>query len=268
MVLFVILLFVILAIILPKDNMSVNNILSSGEWTAAGGINLLFVALLQVFSYPFHDPVMTDRAFIASPKMTLYSFFVATVIGSLSIVLFSIIGIYGSTVGVEGQAAVGVSQLLGTSMMIIINFIMITSAASTLDSAFNSFSKMMVVDVKVFKEVTISKGRLLMVGGCLLGTIPVFFNPTILSATTISGTMVIGLTPVFLLWFLDAPKLSFHLSVTAGIAIGIAHLIGYEFSILELEGPYSNLLSANLIGVIICLVLYLIPVIYQRWKMS
>ncbi len=266
MVLFVILLFVILAIILPKDNMSVNNILSSGEWTAAGGINLLFVALLQVFSYPFHDPVMTDRAFIASPKMTLYSFFVATIIGSISIVLFSVIGIYGSTVGVEGQAAVGVSQLLGTSMMIMINFIMITSAASTLDSAFNSFSKMMVIDVKVFKEVTISKGRLLMVGGCLLGIIPVFFNPTILSATTISGTMVIGLTPVFLLWFLDAPKLSFHLSVFGGIIIGIAHLLKFEFPFFQFSGPYSKLLSANIVGVILCITLYLIPVMYTRWK--
>jgi Na+/proline symporter len=268
MVLFIIMLFAILAMILPQDNVSVDRLVTSGEWTAIGGINLLFVALLQVFSYPFHDPVMTDRAFIASPKMTLWSFFTATVIGSISIILFSVIGIYGSFSGVEGQAAVGVSQLLGTTMMLMINFIMITSAASTLDSAFNSFSKLMVVDMQIFKNVNISKGRFVMIIGCLLGTIPIFFNPTILSATTISGTMVIGLTPVFLLWFLKAPKLSFHLSVGAGVLIGILHLVKYDFPILRFEGPYSNLLSANLLGVIICLILYIIPVLIYKWRRS
>ena len=268
MVLFIVMLFAILAVILPQEDVTVSRIVTSGEWTAIGGINLLFVALLQIFSYPFHDPVMTDRAFIASPKMTLWSFFLATIIGSISIVLFSVIGIYGSFVGVEGQAAVGVSQLLGTTMMLMINFIMITSAASTLDSAFNSFSKLMVVDIQIFKNVNISKGRLVMVVGCLLGTIPIFFNPTILSATTISGTMVIGLTPVFLLWFLNAPKISFHLSVGAGVIIGILHLLKYDFPIFHFDGPYANLLSANLIGVIICLILYIIPALVYKWKKS
>ena len=266
MVLFIVMLFAILAVILPQQDVTVSRIVSSGEWTAVGGINLLFVALLQVFSYPFHDPVMTDRAFIASPKMTLWSFFAATIIGSISIVLFSVIGVYGSFVGVEGQAAVGVSQLLGTTMMLLINFIMITSAASTLDSAFNSFSKLMVVDIRIFKNVNISKGRLVMIIGCVLGTLPVFFNPTILSATTISGTMVIGLTPVFLLWFLDAPKISFHLSVGTGVLIGILHLLKFDFPIFHFDGPYANLLSANLIGVIICLVLYIIPALVYKWR--
>lgn len=266
MVLFIILLFVILALILPKEGMSVSRFLSSGEWTAAGGINLIFVALIQVFSYPFHDPVMTDRAFIAPPKLTLKSFVVATLIGSISIILFSFIGIYGSFVGVEGQAAVGVSQMMGVTMMIMINFIMITSAASTLDSAFNSFSKMMVIDLKIFKDVTISKGRLVIIAGCLIGTLPIFFNPSILSATTVSGTMVIGLTPVFLFWYLEPPKISFHLSILAGIAVGVLLVMDYDFPFLHFEGPYNKLLEANVVGVISCITLYLIPVAFTRWK--
>jgi len=266
MVLFIILLFVILALILPKEGMSVSRFLSTGEWTAAGGINLIFVALLQIFSYPFHDPVMTDRAFIAPPKLTLKSFMVASLIGSTSIILFSFIGIYGSFIGVEGQAAVGVSQMMGITMMIMINFIMITSAASTLDSAFNSFSKMMVIDLKIFKDVTISKGRLVIIVGCLIGTFPIFFNPSILSATTVSGTMVIGLTPVFLFWYLKAPKISFHLSIFSGIAVGILLMMEYDFPFLHFEGPYHILLEANIVGFISCITLYLIPVAFTRWK--
>ena len=266
MVLFIILLFVILALILPKEGMSVSRFLSTGEWTAAGGINLIFVAFLQIFSYPFHDPVMTDRAFIAPPKLTLKSFMVASLIGSTSIILFSFIGIYGSFIGVEGQAAVGVSQMMGITMMIMINFIMITSAASTLDSAFNSFSKMMVIDLKIFKDVTISKGRLVIIVGCLIGTFPIFFNPSILSATTVSGTMVIGLTPVFLFWYLKAPKISFHLSIFSGIAVGILLMMEYDFPFLHFEGPYHILLEANIVGFISCITLYLIPVAFTKWK--
>ncbi len=266
MILFIILLFVILALILPKEGMSVSRFLNTGEWTAAGGINLIFVALIQVFSYPFHDPVMTDRAFIASPKLTLKSFIVATVIGSISIILFSFIGIYGRFLGVEGQAAVGVSQLMGTAMMIMINFIMITSAASTLDSTFNSFSKMMIIDLKFFKEVTISKGRLVIIIGCLIGTIPIFFNPSILSATTVSGTVVIGLTPIFLFWYLDAPKISFHLSILSGLVVGALLIMDYDFPYLQFSGPYNKLLSANITGFIACVTLYLIPIGIMRLR--
>jgi len=268
MILFIILLFVILALILPKEGMSVSRFLSTGEWTAAGGINLIFVALIQVFSYPFHDPVMTDRAFIASPKLTLKSFIVATVIGSISIILFSFIGIYGRFLGVEGQAAVGVSQLMGTAMMIMINFIMITSAASTLDSTFNSFSKMMIIDLKFFKEVTISKGRLVIIIGCLIGTIPIFFNPSILSATTVSGTVVIGLTPIFLFWYLDAPKISFHLSILSGLVVGALLIMDYDFPYLQFSGPYNKLLSANITGFIACVTLYLIPIGVRKLRGS
>jgi hypothetical protein len=46
-----------------------------------------------------------------------------------------------------------------------------------------------------------------MVGVALLGTILVFLDAEILSATTISGTMVIGLTPRILFWNMKVPKI-------------------------------------------------------------
>lgn len=260
MLLFGILIIAILCFIMPAPEMSVETILSSGDWSATGGIYLLFVALLQVFSYPFHDPVMTDRAFIAAPKLTLKSFALATLLGSMSIILFSVVGIYGKQIGVEGQAAVEVSRFLGPIMMLMINFIMVTSAASTLDSAFNSFSKLMVIDLNIFGQASIRIGRIAIIIAAVLGTIPIFFSPTILSATTISGTMVIGLTPIFLFYWLDAPKVSFHLSVGIGIAIGIFHLLYPTKHLSFLEGPYDALLSVNLVGLILCIFAYLLPV--------
>ncbi len=113
MVLFGVLLFIILGIIIPKTDGNVEAFVTSGEWTMVGGLNLLFVAFLQVFSYPFHDPVLTDRAFIAPPKMTLKSFIVATFVGAACILLFSFVGIYAKMQGMEGQAAVEVSKSIG-----------------------------------------------------------------------------------------------------------------------------------------------------------
>ena len=66
MVAFGVLLAVILGVILPQSGMNSEQVFQTENGSATGGWNLLFVAFIQVFSYPFHDPVMTDRAFIAT----------------------------------------------------------------------------------------------------------------------------------------------------------------------------------------------------------
>ena len=136
MVLFSILLLIILGAIFTSDDFNTTQIISSGTWSFELGLNLFFAALLQSFSYPFHDPVLTDRGFISSPKVTRKSFLWASVLGALCIVLFSFIGVYAQTKGLQGQAAVEVGKVLGVVILLVINFIMITSAASTLDSTF------------------------------------------------------------------------------------------------------------------------------------
>lgn len=265
LVFFGILLFILMTYLFPQPDFSVSSVLHSGEWKMAAGLNLLLAAVLQIFSYPFHDPVLTDRAFISKPKTTLWSFALASVIGFFAIVVFSVVGIFAQTKGLDGQAAVEVGKLLGTLAMLAMNFIMITSAASTLDSTFSSFSKMMVLDIGIRKIKTVTQGRWMMVLLVIVGTLPVFANPEILSATTVSGTMVMGLAPVFLFWKFRTNALSFHLPVFCGIAIGIILLLGlFPKYLIFTEGKYADLLWANAFGLVACCLLFFISLLFTK----
>ncbi len=266
MLLFGVLLTVILSFIIPETGYQLKPILSSGEWTMALGGNLILVALIQCFSYPFHDPVLTDRGFIASPKTTLKSFLFATIIGVGCITLFGIVGIFARLKGMSGQATVEVARFFGPVMLLLMNFIMVTSAASTLDSAFSSFSKLYNIDIWPNKTLSIQKGRLSMIGLTILGTIPIFYKPEILSATTISGTMVIGLAPIFLFWNVKSPKISFYAPVIFGLIMGL--LIAFEKvpqQWLFTDGEFADLLSVNAWGSAICLMLFFIPMLKNLW---
>jgi len=257
MLLFAVLLCFILGVLLPREQGNVGAFVQSGSWQMAQGLNLLFAVLIQVLSYPFHDPVMTDRGFLTRPKTTLWVFISATVIGFLCILLFSFVGIYARLQGMQGQAAVEVARSMGPVMMLVMNLIMITSAGSTLDSTFSSFSKLLVVDLGRREQISISRGRLAMLLLAVLGTVPVFMGPEVLSATTVSGTMVIGLAPVFLCWNAKVPPLGFHLSVWAGIGIGVTFALGLvPKALVFFEGPYGDLLSVNLWGTALCFLLF------------
>ena len=258
MVLFSILLIIILGIIFSEPGINAGGMITSGTWSMELGLNLFFAAILQSFSYPFHDPVLTDRGFITSPKVMRKSFLWAGVLGGICIVLFSLVGVYAQQAGLEGQAAVEVAKKLGVVLLLIINFIMITSAASTLDSTFSSFSKLLTIDLRLGKTVTF--GRIMMVIVAVLGTIPVFLNAEILSATTISGTMVIGLTPVFILWKMKAPQISYFLSVFCGLVFGV--LLVFEWfpqSLIFTTGKYASLLWINIYGISFSFLSFLLP---------
>lgn len=258
MILFSILLMVILWQIFSVETFSVNDVVTSGTWSFELGLNLFFAAIIQSFSYPFHDPVLTDRAFISSPKVTRKSFLWASLLGAICIILFSIIGVYAQTQGFKGQAAVMVGKAFGVVILLVINFIMITSAASTLDSTFSSFSKLLSIDLGMVKDLTF--GRASMAAIAVLGTLPVFLNTEILSATTISGTMVIGLTPIFLFWNIKVPKISFYLSVITGLVFGFSLIFDvFPNTLIFTEGKYADLLWVNIWGILSCNILYFIP---------
>ena len=241
MVLFSVLLLIILGTIFTTDDFSTAQIVTSGTW-----------------SYPFHDPVLTDRGFISSPKVTRRSFLWASVLGAICIVLFSLIGVYAQTKGMSGQAAVEVGKAFGVVILLVINFIMITSAASTLDSTFSSFSKLIAIDLNIKK--TVSFGRITMLIVAVLGTIPVFLNAEILSATTISGTMIIGLTPIFIFWNVQVPKISFYLSVFCGLVFGFFLMFDiFPEAFIFTKGKYASLLWVNVWGILSCIILYFIP---------
>ena len=85
MILFAILLLVILSILFGSQNTTTQEILTTGSFTWSNGLNFVLVALLQSLSYPFHDPVLTDRGFISPAKTTLKSFILAGIIGGICI---------------------------------------------------------------------------------------------------------------------------------------------------------------------------------------
>lgn len=267
MIFFAVLLFILLFFILPKSEAGLKNYFTSGSWTMQGGVSLLLAVLIQIFSYPFHDPVLTDRGFLSSPKVTIRSYAAATVIGFSCILLFSFIGIFARFKGLQGQATVEVSKLLGIIVMLLMNLIMITSAASTIDSTFSSSSKLLIVDLGRKSLASISRGRMAMTIVAVLGTIPVFFGADILSASTISGTMVIGLAPVFLFWNRNMPALSFHLSVWTGVAAGILLASGRTpTALIWFDGKYGDLLSVNLWGSTLCFALFFGAALVSKQK--
>ena len=109
-------------------------------------------------------------------------------------------------------------------------------------------------------------GMWTMVAFAVLGNLPMIAGTDILKATTVSGTMVMGLAPVFLL----APLVrhspwSFHLAFWPGIALGsllAAGQIPQSWAIGD--GKYALLLGTNLYGLMICIAGFLLPVAWQR----
>ncbi len=263
--LFVVLLTVILGFILPQYGGSLTPFLSSGRWELSQGVDLLLVALVQCFSYPFHDPVLTDRGFISDTRTTLKAYSWAGAIGALCIIFFSFVGIFAKLNALTGEAPVAVARYFGVPMLLLMNLIMVTSASSTLDSAMASFSKLISIDLSKATVPSVSKGRWAMVGLTVLGTVPVFFDPAILSATTISGTLVLGLAPVFLFWHVPVPRMAFHLSVVGGLVLG-----GFLtfFTLPEGwwvgNGKYGSLLSVNLITSGFCFLVFAASTLFRK----
>ena len=261
--LFLIVLLIIVAAIFPQGRTT--EILTSGEWTLTGGVDLILVALIQIWSYPFHDPVLTDRAFITEPKKMKRAFLIAGLAGVACIVLFSLTGVFNQIAGIGGNATLMTARYFGLPILIAMNIIMLISATSTLDSTLTSSGKLTAVDL--FPHLKIDKillARIALVTLAFLGNLMVHLNPSILSATTVSGTMVIGLTPVFLLHrWQRAGAASFWASLITGIGFGLAYAFkGITFSIGD--GKYGTLLTSNLAGVICCfaafaLMAYLLP---------
>lgn len=77
------------------------------------------MALPQAASYPFHDPVLTDRALVNPPSSMLRACWVAGALGGLFIVLYSPIGIAWKLSGLSGpgDAPLRVARGLGAAVL-------------------------------------------------------------------------------------------------------------------------------------------------------
>lgn len=167
------------------------------------GPTLLIVALLQVWSYPMHDPVMMDRGFIADRETTRRSFIHAAWISSICIIAFGSLGVIAGSNAVDGETMnEALSRILGELPMFLFSATLIISAMSTLDSTLTSSAKMMVVDMQLLNK-NLKNGRIVMALFMLAGLALVFIgNKDLFSAVAVSGTASMYLVPVifFSLW--------------------------------------------------------------------
>lgn len=247
-------------------------LIRTGEFSFRGGVDILLVAFLQIWSYPFHDPVLTDRAFISDRRVTVPAFWTAGVGGILFILLSSLIGIYAYKEGLPftDDAPRVVAASFGLGILFAMNIIMLCSAGSTLDSTLSSISKEAGVDLASIGferwRGRVGAGKLAMIVIALLGNLPLFAGASILQATTISGTMVMGLAPIFMLHFLSSvPRASFHLAFWTGLGLGILYTIGWTPPALAIgDGRYAMLLGVNLYGLLLCTGLFLLPWAFER----
>ncbi|WP_275099674.1 sodium:proline symporter [Sedimenticola hydrogenitrophicus] len=164
---------------------------------------LMAVALLQIWSYPMHDPVMMDRGFLSDRETTRRSFLHAAWISILCIILFGSLGVLAGANAMAGDTMNQVlSRLLGEIPMLLFSAALVISAMSTLDSTLSSASRLAVVNMRVI-EPTLRNGRITMALFMLLGLLLVFAgNKDLFSAVAVSGTASMYLAPVvfFSLW--------------------------------------------------------------------
>ncbi|MCP5205867.1 MAG: sodium:proline symporter [Hahellaceae bacterium] len=203
MVVFVAVLIALVALTLLTGHVNIDALFGKPFVISEPGPVLLIVALLQVWSYPMHDPVMMDRGFLADRDITRRSFLHAGWISIACIIVFGSLGVVAGAYAQAGDTMNAVlERLLGELPMFLFNAALVISAMSTLDSTLSSSAKLVAVDMKVVAP-TIRNGRAVMVLFMLLGLAMVFFgNKDLFSAVAVSGTASMYLAPVvfFSLW--------------------------------------------------------------------
>ena len=226
---------------------------------------LLLVALLQVWSYPMHDPVMMDRGFLADRETTRRSFLHAGWISSLSIIAFGSLGVVAGSNAMSGEDMNQVlTRLLGPLPMFLFSASLVISAMSTLDSTLTSSAKMMVVDMKVL-AMNVRSGRLVMAVFMLMGLLLVFIgNKDLFSAVAVSGTASMYLVPVifFSLWGnrRDIPVWSYvgsFILAVGGALLYFTESSGYTFLLGDVH-KYTKLLWICLVVMVGGCLLFLI----------
>ena len=272
-ILFVVVMAAVLFLVLPQHG--VGTLLATGSFTLTGGVDLVLVALLQVLSYPFHDPVLTDRGFITEEKGMLRAYIVAGVLGFICIFAFSLVGVHARFDGLPlGDNMPGaVARAFGVLPYLLMTAVMVVAAGSTLDSTFASVSKSVGQELPVLAGRSASAnairvGMWTMVVLAIAGNLPMIAGTDILKATTVSGTMVMGLAPVFLLSpLVRHSPWSFHLAFWPGIVLGLLLAVNRIPASWAIGGgKYALLLGVNLYGLAICTAGFLIPVAARKLR--
>ncbi|MEM7470859.1 MAG: sodium:proline symporter [Pseudomonadota bacterium] len=176
---------------------------SDGASGTRPGWVLLAVALLQVFSYPAHDPVMMDRGFLADRSTTRRSFFHAFWLSSLCIIGFGFFGIHAANLGAgnEGQLLGTWAQMFPAGVFVLLMVSLLVSALSTLDSALSSAARLVVEELGWARR-SLGGGRVAMgLFMALGGALTLWGNATLFDAVAVSGTASMFLTPIMVASF-------------------------------------------------------------------
>ena len=257
-------LVMLFAIMLFHDDFSVNAILASSSEITNPGWVLLAVALLQVWSYPLHDPVMMDRGFLADRETTKKSFHYAAFIAMLCVFIFALLGVFAGIVKFADESMVDtLTRLFGSTTMIIFNIALIISAVSTLDSTFSSASKLVAVDMGIIKP-TAANGRIVMAAFLVAGGLFLLLgSEDLYAAVAVSGTVSMFLTPIifFSIWgkrdIALWPMLLTFITALSGGVLYMLESSGYSNLLQPLFG-YSHKYSKLLI---ICIVILAIGLV-------
>ena len=267
--LFLVLLVFTLCWIIPAH--PIQDYFTSSTWALDAGVDFILGAGIQCLSYGFHDAVLTDRGFICEEKKMLKCFTVAGLLGFVAILLFSFIGIDARLAGLADvtDAAQVVAQGMGVGAFFLMAAMMVMCAGSTLDSTFSSLAKLTARDLPaVLGKDPHKKARWIGIGFmvvfAIVGNLPMVMGTDVIKATTISGTMIMGLGPIFLLHGvgpIKPTKLGFHLSFWIGMVLGIVDTVSASsLAFMNIgAGAYANFLGVNLWGAIICWLAYIIP---------
>lgn len=200
------------------------------------------------------------------------AFVIAAILGGGLIALFSLAGVYALAVNVpsDSPVPVAVPAVIGLWMALLFNAIMLTSAGSTLDSTFSSTAKFVSRDWPAEQgdctSAQVRRGRWAMAAIAVIGNLPLLslyikgVGPAVIAATTISGTAIMGLAPIFLLaWLRSAGRLSFYLAFWPSMALGVLKVVEafggiavFPSSIDIGTGTYAQDLGINVWGLMVC----------------
>ena len=253
MSIFVFVLLLLIACIFGSGNFALADLAFKEFQISEPGPVLMLVALLQIWSYPLHDPVMMDRGFLADRDTTRKSFYHAAWISIICIIAFGCIGVWAGAHAAEGDTMNTVLlRLLGEWPMLLFSTTLVISAMSTLDSTLSSSSKLIAVDMKLL-STKVRNGRITMLVFMLLGLLCVFFgSKDLFSAVAVSGTASMFLVPVVFFSIFgkqkNIPRWSFLLAFSIaifGAALYFLESSGHTQWLGELH-KYTKLLLISL----------------------
>ncbi len=221
------------------ESFSFSAVVGSSPDPSGPGWVLLAVAMLQIWSYPMHDPVMMDRGFLADRATTRRSFMHAAWISIIGILIFGLLGVHAGLLKAEGEALVAtLTRLFGEPTMLLFNAALVLSALSTLDSTFSSASKLTIVDMRLADQRP-NNGRIAMALFLIGGLVFLFLgSKDLFAAVAVSGTASMFLAPVVFFCVLGKRRVahwSYALAFFCAMAAGIIYMLeaGGHIALME-----------------------------------